>query len=624
MSSVVPIGLPAPATLEKLEEQQRASISLATGETMPIAISGEAGIHQRVWGLAARTDSTVTFEEYVHWAKIERAIEWEENKQYLAERGPRSFATVLGGRFSKGHNYEKKKQLERQQLQIDNNASEQTPGQQENLSGEKNPVNQDGAIVVTQEEWRTAARAMRTASWGTIFYLVTTDILGWSGAPFVFASVGYGPGVALYVIFGAAAAFAAFAMWKTFMGLDSSRFPMLSFGDPYLRVYGKWSRHGINVAQSIQQLLTVAVVILGNSSLLAQIAQEKICYIVVILIVALVGMGSGMIRTLQRLGWICNLSVWLNVVSFIIIMVASARLPIDYDAVFASTLLKTIEPVKTFAGPPPALYQQQTTGFASQFNAVNIMVYAYSGALLFIAFLAEMRHPWDFWKGVFLAQAFICVVYVFFGVFVYSQYGQYSIQNIGQVVQPYSLQTVGNVLGLLTGWFACFLYFNIGLKTVYLEVFQELLHFPPISTKRGAMMWYILGPIYWALAFIIAAGVPNLGGIVSFIGGLFSINFTYSFPVLMYFGYNIQINAALPGEGFDPATGITTRHDGGMKRWVRGYFKSPFLNTFLALYILAGLASSGMGTWAAVEGLLAVFGPGGTVATAFGCSNPTG
>jgi Kef-type K+ transport system membrane component KefB len=43
---------------------------------------------------------------------------------------------------------------------------------------------------------------------------------------------------------------------------------------------------------------------------------------------------------------------------------------------------------------------------------------SYGGALLFIAFLAEMRHPWDFWKGMLVAQVFICFVYIFFGAFV--------------------------------------------------------------------------------------------------------------------------------------------------------------------------------------------------------------
>lgn len=65
-----------------------------------------------------------------------------------------------------------------------------------------------------------------------------------------------------------------------------------------------------------------------------------------------------------------------------------------------------------------------------------------------------MRHPMDFWKGMLLAQTFICVVYILFGAYVYSQWGQYAIFNITTVVTPYGLQTAINVLSLLTGWFA--------------------------------------------------------------------------------------------------------------------------------------------------------------------------
>lgn len=270
----------------------------------------------------------------------------------------------------------------------------------------------------------------------------------------VFAAVGFGPGVALFVIFGLAAAFSGYGIWQCFIGLDSARFPMMSFGDPVLRIFGPKYRHFINFAQALQQFLSVAVVVLGNATLLSQIAKNKICFVVVIVIVTVVGILSGAIRTLQRLGWVCNLSVWLNVVNFIIIMVASAQNPINYEAVFSSTLIKTADPVHTFAGPPPAKYQQQVISFANQFGAVDNMVYAYSGALLFVAFMAEMRHPMDFWKGMLMAQGFICVVYIFFGAFVYGQWGQYAIFNINTVVLPYSLQTAGNVLSLLTGWFA--------------------------------------------------------------------------------------------------------------------------------------------------------------------------
>ncbi|KAK5120417.1 hypothetical protein LTR85_006356 [Meristemomyces frigidus] len=601
MSGVVPLGFPHVAAIEPL--------TAPTGEKGEYVVEqGIPEIRQRVWGLAARTDYTVSFEEFHHWAKEERAIEAEENKLHL-EKHPGFFSNLIKGRLGSGDQKER-------ELHAENEKAEEIAAA--TAAHGRNSVD----MTVTDAEWRTAARALRTSSWGTIFYLITTDILGWSGAPFVFASVGYGPGVALYVIFGLAAAFAGYNIWTVFLGLDSARFPMLSFGDPFLRIYGKRSRHFINFAQSIQQFLTVAVLINGQTLVLAQLAESKICYIVVMLIIMLIGMVSGSMRALSHLGWLCNLSVWLNIASFIIILVACSNYAPEYTVIFKSTLIKTVEPIMTFAGPPPAQYQQQVVGFASQFGAVNVMVYAYSGALLFVAFLAEMRHPWDFWKGLLVAQTFIAVVYIFFGAYVYSQYGQYSASNIGNVVQPLRLQQAGNVLGLLTGFFAVFLYFNIGMKTVYLEVCQEILHMPPISSKKGRWLWYAIGPIYWILAFLVAAAVPNLSGIVGFVGGLFSINFTYSFPAIMYLGYIVQNAAALPGEGFDPSTGVTTRHDNGMKRWTRGFLKRPFLSTFTAAYIICALASSGMGTWAAIEGLISIFGPEGTVATAFGCATP--
>jgi len=56
------------------------------------------------------------------------------------------------------------------------------------------------------------------------------------------------------------------------------------------------------------------------------------------------------------------------------------------------------------------------------------------------------------------------------------------------------------------------MYFNIGMKTVYLEVFQQVFKFPPITTKKGQILWYCLGPVYWILAFLVAAAVPNING----------------------------------------------------------------------------------------------------------------
>jgi hypothetical protein len=159
------------------------------------------------------------------------------------------------------------------------------------------------------------------------------------------------------------------------------------------------------------------------------------------------------------------------------------------------------------------------------------------------------------------------------------------------------------------------MYFNIGMKTIYLEVFQQGFGFPPITTRKGKIAWYCLGPVYWILAFVVAAAVPNIGGIVSFVGALFMINFTYSFPGMLYLGHTIQKAAVLPGEGFNPYTRETIRMDQGTSRWIRGFKKSWVISLPTTIYVIAGLACCGMGIWAAIEGLISVFGPDGTVAT---------
>ena len=470
-------------------------------------------------------------------------------------------------------------------------------------------------------EWRQAARALRTTGWVTIFYLITTDILGRSQTPYVFASAGFSLGAGIFVLFGFAAGASGLMIWKVFIALDSSRYPMLSFGDPYFRLFGPWARNFINVTQAFQMWCSVCVVLMGNSQILSQLAKAKVCYIAIVIINMIIGMISGFLRSLRHLGWLCNFAVWINIVSFIIICAAAATNGPDPTVALQTTLLKSFLPVKTFTGTPPAEYQQQTTNpFAAVFNGIDTIVYAYSGALLFVAFLSEMRHPMDFWKGTIMAQVFISVVYVFFGAFVYHYIGQYSITNITQVVSPYGLQVTSNILALLTGYLAIFLYFNIGMKTVYLEVGQELFGLPPISTRKGYYFWLALGPLYWIIALVLAVSVPNFTAITNLIGGLLSLNFTYSFPAIMYAAWAIQHGSKLPGEGFDPYTGQTTRHDNGWKRHWRGLLATWWYSIPAILFALGGLASSGMGSWSAVESLISIFGPGGTIQTSWSCT----
>lgn len=137
-------------------------------------------IRQRVWGLDARTDGTVSFQEFSYWAEREREEEREAERKYRELQGPWSFKKMIKNRFSKGVHHEMQMLQEQQQREqaAANNALESP-----DIKDEKQMTTTAEVPAVTDEEWKTAARALRTASWSSIFFLITTDILGWSSCP---------------------------------------------------------------------------------------------------------------------------------------------------------------------------------------------------------------------------------------------------------------------------------------------------------------------------------------------------------------------------------------------------------------------------------------------------------
>jgi hypothetical protein len=118
------------------------------------------------------------YEEFVYWAKIEREMEAEENKVFQAEHGSPLLAQMKG-MFSTTQRQKNRAEKEAR-LRALNTIGEKTPG---GVTVEPDQHDRRGSLKVSDAEWRNAARALRTASWGQMFFLITTDILGWSSAP---------------------------------------------------------------------------------------------------------------------------------------------------------------------------------------------------------------------------------------------------------------------------------------------------------------------------------------------------------------------------------------------------------------------------------------------------------
>jgi hypothetical protein len=398
-----------------------------------------------------------------------------------------------------------------------------------------------------------------------------------------------------------------------FCGLDSDLYPLKSYGDVAYRVFGPWARHCVNILQSIQLIFNVGILILSNGQSISQMSKGSICFIVCLVIFLVAGMVVGQIRTLARFGWLANAAVWLNVLNMFFIMgVAANSLP-NYAAVQASYGIAP-GPVHRSAGQPAG------TNFVDALNGLNQAVYSFGGAMIFVEFMAEMRHPMDFWKALIIATCFIYFVYMFFGLFVYSYQGQYAFNPAMQGLSPYAWQTVGNVLNVITGLIAACLYGNIGLKVLYVSVLEEFFHAPSLIKKAGKILWVGLLPMYWALAFVIAAAIPQFSYLSGLIGALCILQFTYTFPPILYLGYQIKKDAMLPSEQMD-AHGQYIREDTGMTRWIRGYKRRWLMNSFNVFYALGAATTAVLGIYSSIKSLIDAFN-GTSVATSFGCAAP--
>lgn len=271
---------------------------------------------------------------------------------------------------------------------------------------EKNEKDNEKLQVVNQESYdlineplytskENANRMLRVASWGSVFYLITTDILGPTSAPYAISQLGYVPGALLYFLFGIAAAYCGCLLWDLFLQLDSIKYPLRNYGDIVGRIYGRYTRYAIDFFQSIQLFCNVAVIILGNGQGLSQIAKGKGCYTILIFVWAVAGAIVGQIRTLAKFGFLANAAIWMNVFVIIATMACVSAFGPNFTAA-AGTTGAVEGAVMTKVVVSGAGSEQ----FQNQLNACMNIVYSYGGALVFIEFMAEMKRPWDFWKGM--------------------------------------------------------------------------------------------------------------------------------------------------------------------------------------------------------------------------------
>lgn len=394
-------------------------------------------------------DSDVSFEEYHYWALRTREEE-------LNAPAPKTNWRELILR--------KKPASEREQdLQADGD------DKRGSVVPDVNIANREDRLRITDEEWTNASRAFRTASWGACFYLITTDILGPYGVGFAMGTLGWGPGIVLYTVFGFLAGYSGYLIWHTFLGLDSYEFPMRNYGDMAFRIYGTTARYTLNILQALALLLILGQVTIQNGQALSQVSKFRLCYAVCPVLFIIAGFFLGQVRTLRNYGIIANLAIWLNLLVIFITMGVMAHSKPNYAVSVLGSAGSLVDPdsiTPDAAGNyPPVIHYGGLPDAGNLVGAMNGLlsgVLAYAGAQLFVEFMAEMRRPRDFLKAMWGAQFFIYSVYLIYGCYVYHFQGQYAYQISYQGVSIYGWQTAGNMIALISGLIAAGLYGNIG------------------------------------------------------------------------------------------------------------------------------------------------------------------
>jgi len=414
---------------------------------------------------------------------------------------------------------------------------------------------------------------------------------------------------------GVIAFYTGLILWRLFIRLDSVKYPLKSYADIAERIYGKTARHVCTVLSSVQLLVNVATICLSNGQALSQISKGHLCFSVCIVIWAILGMLIGQIRTLKNDGWLANGAVWINLLIIFITMGVVAHSPPNFDAAQKSLGVDP-GPVKTEVFGNLPLF--------SRVNGIMNMVFAYGGAMIFPEMMAEMRRPMDFWKGMAMAQGLIFSAYLLFGAFVYAFQGQFTLPLAYQGLSKFAWQTVGNALSLVTGIIAAGLYGNIGIKLVYINIVEDWLHGPMLLSRKGRFIWSTLVVSYWALAFVIGSAIPQVQTITGLIAAIAIMQFSYTFPFFLRFGYDVITDAMIADAAYIPGNGPGGRVDdwGQWSRWRRGLFSGRWYFKLFNFFLgLGGLAMACLGMWGAGESIKAVFQNAGA-ATSFGCKSP--
>eukprot|EP00871_Galdieria_phlegrea_P003864 jgi/Galph1/4479/GphlegSOOS_G3134.1 len=337
------------------------------------------------------------------------------------------------------------------------------------------------------------------------------------------AVVGFVPGTILFVGLGIIATYTAILLhefWKEHKHIRN-------YDEAGEIVLGRPGKEVILWCQIALLIFFNASVIQPAADALYVLANENTCYVIFSVIITVFGIILSIPRTLRGVSYLSIVCI----VSWI------------------AALVPTLVGVATQDAPMPGvkpgtdihLAAASSASFYDIVSAVNDIVYAYSGHMVFFNLILEMRHPMEFRKAVITAFAITTVSYTFYGVFIYGYTGIYA-------QSPYFFNLVNPKLEKAAFFLQIPNLIIAGVNYAYLATKNVLRRFPSKRTAaykhdiKSWSLWLFLVATFWWVPWLLEELIPVFDNLIGIGGALFASQFTYGLPCLFWI-YQHRSNA---------------------------------------------------------------------------------
>ena len=399
-------------------------------------------------------------------------------------------------------------------------------------------------------------------------------------------------------------------LWRMFEGLDSFRYPVKTYGDLAYRLYGKWSCRAILTIQATDLLFVTSGGTLTCGYTLQWLVYEfsgrNLCHPVSCLIIVIVMACLTAIRTLKSFSWVAlgvcliiliEFGIWLGTSGYV-------DASIDNTTAMAGTSLGPVKHKFGYPGagnlPQPGIVPPRVIGFTDVQSL-------YWGNIVFTEFMAEMRDVSDFGKPLKLTWLWIVFQQILLGIVVYAQQGQYSEYNpfifsfFSVDGRHKALSATCAILWILSSLVSSALYANIALKVIFRSGIGKFGHDSVWILHRIRTLWYIAGPLYWTVSFLVAMCLPFYPEIQSIYFCFGILLGTYSLPALLYVGYRYKMRDMVPDTAPNAAycrrRGVVDK--AGIFAIIRSK-KEPLIIVLAVIAIMVGVVASAFQLWVSI------------------------